>query len=149
MSYFAKPYFIPYDEWFDNDLEKSKINTEDRKIKVIPSIHEFFYRQSNNKFGASENNLKLDIENKSKQLLTNNYDEDFSGNYLLPNKEKYEFIQNSSKSKFKFRISHKLFSRLSIMSFLVIFGLSIFFLSQSNEEESNTLNNILEIQKEL
>ena len=43
LSYFAKPNFIVYDEWFDNDLKKTKLNVKDKKIKTISNIHEFFY----------------------------------------------------------------------------------------------------------
>ena len=147
MSYFAKPYFIPYDEWFDNDLENSKINIEDKKRKDILSIHEFFYKQSNKKVGASENNLKLDIEKNSKQIFTNNSEKSFSKNYFLPNKEKYKLSHKSSKRKFKFRIFNKSFSRLTIISFFVIFGLLIFFVSQTREKESSNINIISEIKK--
>ena len=147
MSYFAKPYFIPYDEWFDNDLENSKINIEDKKRKDILSIHEFFYKQSNKKVGASENNLKLDIEKNSKQIFTNNSEKSFSKNYFLPNKEKYKLSHKSSKRKFKFRILNKSFSRLTIISFFVIFGLLIFFVSQTREKESSNINIISEIKK--
>ena len=59
LSYFAKPNFIVYDEWFDNDLKKTKLNVK-KKITNISKIHEFFYEQSNYKFGASENNLQID-----------------------------------------------------------------------------------------
>ena len=31
LSYFAKPNFIVYDEWFDNDLKKTKLNVENKK----------------------------------------------------------------------------------------------------------------------
>ena len=148
MSHFAKPYFIPYDEWFDDDLGKNKIKIKNKKRTYISSIHEFFYRQSNNRVGASENNLQLDIEKKSRELLTNNSYQDFSGNYSLLNKENFEFIQKSSKRQFKFGIFHKLFSRLSIFSFILIFALLIFLVSQSREEESNKINKIPEIQKE-
>ena len=41
LSYFAKPNFIVYDEWFDNDF-KNKINVKNKKIKNISNIHEFF-----------------------------------------------------------------------------------------------------------
>ena len=58
FSYFAKPYFMVYDEWFDNDLKKTKINVKNKKIKNISKIHEFFYEQSNFKVGASEKNLQ-------------------------------------------------------------------------------------------
>jgi len=58
LSYFAKPNFIAYEEWFDNDLIKKKLNVKNKKIRNISNIHEFFYEQSNYKFGDSENNLQ-------------------------------------------------------------------------------------------
>ena len=47
LSYFAKPNFIVYDEWFDNDFKKTKLNVKNKKITIIPNIHEFFYEYSN------------------------------------------------------------------------------------------------------
>ena len=73
MSYFAKPNFIIYDEWFDDDLEKNKLDVKNKKIKNISKIHDFFYEQSNYKVGASENNLQLEIKVNEKQLITDNY----------------------------------------------------------------------------
>ena len=64
MSYFAKPNFIVYDEWFDDDFKKTKLDFKNKKIKTIANIHEFFYEQSNYKVGASENNLQIDIDKK-------------------------------------------------------------------------------------
>ena len=72
LSYFAKPNFIVYDEWFDNDLKKTKLNVKNKKTKNISNIHEFFYEQSNYKVGASENNLQIDI-NENREKLFNNY----------------------------------------------------------------------------
>jgi len=43
LSYFAKPNFIVYDEWFDNDFKKTKLNVNNKKITNISNIHEFFY----------------------------------------------------------------------------------------------------------
>ena len=57
LSYFAKPNFIVYDEWFDNDLKKTKINIKNKKIKNISKIHEFYFEKSNYKVVASEINL--------------------------------------------------------------------------------------------
>ena len=51
-----------------------------KKAKIFLNIHDFFYRQSNNKIGASENLLKFDVEKKSKQKLTNNWSYNFSEN---------------------------------------------------------------------
>ena len=71
LSYFAKPNFIIYDEWFDDDLEKNKLEVKNKKIKTISNIHEFFYEQSNYKVGASENNLQLDIKLNEKKIFNN------------------------------------------------------------------------------
>ena len=56
LSYFAKPNFIVYDEWFDNDFQKNKLNVQ-KKITNISKIHQFFYEKSNYKVEASETNL--------------------------------------------------------------------------------------------
>ena len=73
LSYFAKPNFIIYDEWFDDNLEKTKLDFKNKKIKTISNIHDFFYEQSNYKVGASENNLQLDIKVNKKDLSNKNY----------------------------------------------------------------------------
>ena len=85
MSYFAKPNFINYDEWFDDDLEKNKV-LKNKKIKSISKVHKFFYEQSNYKVGASENNLQLNI-NKNREKLFNNY-------FFEKNSEKYGSLSN-------------------------------------------------------
>ena len=82
LSYFAKPNFIVYDEWFDNDLKKNKHNVKNKKIKNISKIHEFFYEQSNYKVGASENNLQVDIDENRQELFNNFYFENNSEKYL-------------------------------------------------------------------
>ena len=84
MSYFAKPNFIVYDEWFDNDFKKTKIDFKNKKIKTISNMHEFFYEQSNYKVGASENNLQIEID-KNREELFNNY-------YFENNSEKYDSL---------------------------------------------------------
>ena len=81
MSYFAKPNFIVYDEWFDNDFKKTKLDLKNNNITKSSKIHEFFYEQSNYKVGASENNLQIDID-KNREELFNNY-------YFENNSEKY------------------------------------------------------------
>ena len=82
MSYFAKPNYIVYDEWFDNDFKKTKLNVKDKKIKNISNIHEFFYEQSNYKVGASENNLQIDFDENRKELFNNYYLENNSENMI-------------------------------------------------------------------
>ena len=82
LSYFAKPNFIVYDEWFDNDLKKTKLNVKNKKITNISNIHEFFYEQSNYKVGASENNLQIDINENREKLFNNYYFENNSENMI-------------------------------------------------------------------
>ena len=81
LSYFAKPNFIVYDEWFDNDLKKTKLNVKNKKITNNLNIHEFFYEQSNYKVGASENNLQIDINENTEELFNNFYFENKSEKY--------------------------------------------------------------------
>ena len=69
MSYFAKPNFIVYDEWFDNDFKKNKLYFKNNKITNISNIHEFFYAQSNYKVGGSENNLQIEIDKIGRHYL--------------------------------------------------------------------------------
>ena len=133
MSYFAEPNFIIYDEWFDDDLEKTKIDVKNKKIKTTKNVHEFFYELSNHKIGASENNMELDIKDNKKALITNNYY--FAGNYLdnisesyYPLSNKFKLFKKFTKSKLKFNITKKLLYSLSILSVLLIFGFLIFFI---------------------
>ena len=73
LSFFAKPNFIVYDEWFDNDLKKTRLNVKNKKITNISKIHQFFYEQSNYKVGGSENNLQIDINEYREELFNDFY----------------------------------------------------------------------------
>ena len=143
MSYFAKPNFIKYDEWFDEDLEKSKPDVVNKKIKRISKVHNFFYEQSSYKVGASENNLQLDIKANEKELITNNYLKKSSEKYTSATNKKFIFIHKIPKSKLKFRTTKKLIYSLFIFSFILIFGFIIFFISSSKKSAPNTLLDIL------
>ena len=104
LSYFAKPNFIIYDEWFDNDLKKTKLNVKDKKIKKIKNIHEFFYEQSNYRVGASENILQIDIDENREELFNNYYFENNSETYdSLSNKKFLFFEKKITKNNFKFK----------------------------------------------
>ena len=77
LSYFAKPNFIVFDEWFDNDFKKTKLDLKNKKQTNSSKIHEFFYEQSNYKVGASENNLQIEIvENRDCLLYTSDAADD-------------------------------------------------------------------------
>ena len=139
MSYFAKPNFIKYDEWFDEDLEKNKLDFVNKKTKRISKVHNFFYEQSSYKVGASENNLQLDIKVNEKELITNNYLKKSSEKYTSATNKKFIFIHKIPKSKLKFRTTKKLIYSLFIFSFLLIFGFVMFFISSSKKSAPNAL----------
>ena len=135
LSYFAEPNFIIYDEWFDDDLEKTKLDVKNKKLKNTENLHEFFYELSNHKIGASENNMQLDKKANKKELITNNYlvnntnyPENISESFYPLFNKKFKFFKKFTKSKLKFNITKKLVYSLSIVSFLLIFGFLIFFI---------------------
>ena len=148
MSYFAKPHYIPYDKWFDDDLEKDEIPFINKKRKDLSTIHNFFYRQSKNKIGASENLLNLDTEEKSKPKSTKYSSYSFPDNYFLISKAKDNFFKKVSKNELEFGISKYFFYSLWIIGFSIIFGSILFFISPTRESESKNINKFLEIQKE-
>ena len=138
LSYFAKPNFIVYDEWFDNDFKKPRINVKNKKN--ISKIHAFFYEQSNYKVGASENNLQIDINKNREEIFNDYYFENSSEkNYSLSNK-KFLFFERRAKNKLKFNIKKKIIYYLSIFGFVIILGLILFFISQSKKNEANITN---------
>ena len=135
MSYFAKPNFIVYDEWFDNDFKKTKLDFKNKKIKKSSKIHEFFYEQSNYKVGASENNLQIDID-KNREELFNNYFENNSEKYDSLSNNKFLFFGKITKNTLNFHIKNKLIYTLSIFGFVIILGLLLFFISRSKKNKS-------------
>ena len=147
LSYFAKPNFIVYDEWFDNDLNKITTNKKNSRIKKIPNIHEFFYEQSNYKVGASENNLKIDINEYSEELFNNNYLKNNSEKYDSLSNKKFLFFRKITKNRLNLNIKNKLIYTLSIFGFVIILGLLLFIISQSKKNESNITNKSILIEK--
>ena len=107
MSYFAKPNFIVYDEWFDNDFKKTKLDFKNKKIKNIPKIHEFFYEQSNYKIGASENNFQIEIDENREKLFNDYYFENNSEKYDSLSNKKFLFFGKITNNNFKFFIKRK------------------------------------------
>ena len=147
MSYFAKPNFIVYDEWFDEDLDKNKLDVKNKKIKNISKIHQFFYEQSNYKVGASENNLQLDIKINEKEFTTYKYFEGTLKKFNSVSNKKFQFFETFTKNKFKFLITKKLIYSLSIFGFVFIFGFLLFFISQSNKNDSKIRNKSFVLEK--
>ena len=140
LSYFAKPNFIVYDEWFDNDLKKTKLNVKNKKITNISKIHEFFYEQSNYKVGASENNLQIDIDENREELFNNYYFENNSEKYNSSTNKKFLFFGKITKNKLNFNNKNKIIYSLLIFGFVIILGLILFFISQSKKNESTITN---------
>ena len=147
LSYFAKPNFIVYDEWFDNDLKKITPNEKNSRITKISNIHEFFYEQSNYKVGASENNFQIDINKYSEELFNNYYLENNSEKYDSFSYKKFLFFRKIAKNKLNFNIKNKLIYTLSIFGFVIILGLLLFIISQSKKNESNITNKSILIEK--
>ena len=51
MTYHAKPNYIQYDEWFDNNVDPFELEYEKEK-KFSDSVHEMFYKMSKHNFPA-------------------------------------------------------------------------------------------------
>ena len=147
MSYFAKPNFIVYDEWFDNDLKKISPDEKNKKIKKISNIHEFFYEQSNYKVGGSEKNLQINIDLNREEIFNNYYFENNSEKYSSLSNKKFILFEKFSKNKHKFYITKKIINSLSIIGFVITVGFFLFFISQSTKNESNVTNKSTSLEK--
>ena len=145
LSYFAKPNFIIYDEWFDEDIKKNKIDVKNKEIKTITNMHDFFYEQSNYKIGASENNMQLEI--KSKELLKKYYLENTSEKNIQLSSKKFLLFRKLTKRNLKFNHKKKIIYPISIFGFVLILGFLLFFISQSKKDESNIINKQIELEK--
>ncbi len=148
MSYFAKPHFIIYDEWFDDDLKKTKLDIKNKEIKNISNIHEFFYEQSNYKVGASENKMKLEIKTSEKEIITHNHLENTSEKVTSISNKKFLFFEKLTKSKHKFNTTKKIIYSLSIFGCVFISSFLLFFILQSKNNDSNISNRFFTLEKE-
>jgi len=149
LSYFAKPNFIVYDEWFDNDFKKSKLDFKNKKLTNSSKIHEFFYEQSNYKVGASENNLQIVIDENREELFNNYYFENSSEKYDSLSNKKFLFFGKITKNKLNFNIKNKIIYTLSIFGFVIILGLLLFFISQSKKSEKTITNKSILLEKKI
>ena len=149
LSYFAKPNFIVYDEWFDNDLKKTKLNVKNKKITNISNIHEFFYEQSNYKVGASENNLQIDINENREKLFNNYYFKNNSEKYDSLSNKKFLFFGKITKNTLNFDIKNKIIYTISIFGFVIILVLLLFFISQAKKNESTITNKSILLEKKI
>ena len=92
LSYFAKPNFIIYDEWFDDDLEKTKLILK-IKLKTFSNLHDFFMSNRCIKL-VFEKHMQLDIKVNKKELIT------------------YDNLEKIEKKFFSIKKKFRLFERL-------------------------------------
>ena len=147
LSYFAKPNFIIYDEWFDDNFKEIKLDDKNKTKKTISNMHDFFYKQSNYKVGASENTLQIDIDENREELFNNYYLEKNSEKYELLSNKKFLFFEKINKNKLKFNIKKKIIYSFSIFGFVIIMGLLLFFNSQSKKNESTLTYKLILLEK--
>ena len=127
MSYFAKPNFIVYDEWFDNDFKKTKLNFKNKKIKTISNTHEFFFEQSNYKVGSSENNLQIDIDKNRGEIFNNYYFENNSEKYNSLSHKKFLLFEKTNQNKLKFNLKKKIYLFFIYFWLYILFRISAVF----------------------
>tara|TARA_Y100001968_G_C18809542_1_gene459443 strand:- start:146 stop:391 length:246 start_codon:yes stop_codon:yes gene_type:complete len=65
MTYYAKPNYIQYDEWFDKNIDPFELEYEKEK-KFSSSVHEKFYKISKQNLiiGGSESVADLNVVNR-------------------------------------------------------------------------------------
>tara|TARA_B100000963_G_scaffold340114_1_gene338427 strand:+ start:15 stop:443 length:429 start_codon:yes stop_codon:yes gene_type:complete len=90
-SYPAKPYEVPYDDWFNINSKNLENNSITKERKQISTIHEFFYKEAEVKVGGSDNYMKTNLEKKSstKSIISSIKNSD--KNNLYAGKEKYSY----------------------------------------------------------
>ena len=96
-------------------------------------MHEFFYKHSNYKVGASENNFQLDIKVNKKELSNKNYLEKTSDKHAQLLIKKFRLFEKLTKSNLKFNLTNKIIYSLSLLSLVFILGFILYFISQSKK----------------
>ena len=65
MTYYAKPNFIQYDEWFDKNIDPMDLECE-KERKFSDSVHEKFYKMSNHNLIIGGSEVLEDLNNPNK-----------------------------------------------------------------------------------
>ena len=78
MTYHAKPNYIQYDEWFDNNVDPFELEYEKEK-KFSDSVHEMFYKMSKHNLiiGGSESVADLNKPERCSDGFCSLTDEEF------------------------------------------------------------------------
>ena len=98
-SFPAKPYEVPYDDWFNMNSKSLENNSITKGRKQISIIHEFFYKEAEVKVGGSDNHMQTNLEKKSstKSIISSIKNSD--KNNLYAGKEKYSYSKISKELK--------------------------------------------------
>ena len=88
-------------------------------------------------------------------VIKDNKKKEFNKNHLANNLEKdtqlsikkFHLFKKLSKSKHKFNLTKKIINFLSIVGFIFILGLIIFFIKQSKTNESKIINKSIFLEK--
>jgi len=144
ISYPAKPYVIPHDDWFNNNSTNFENKSKTKGSKNISTAHEFFYRESAVKVGGSDNHIETNLEKKSltKIIIASSQNSDKS--FLSRNGEKYSYskipkeLKSIKKRSFEGINFYKQSSNKNIFNFRSYFeGLkSVFFKVISKRKRS-------------
>tara|TARA_Y100000589_G_scaffold328642_1_gene373215 strand:+ start:3465 stop:3899 length:435 start_codon:yes stop_codon:yes gene_type:complete len=90
-SYPAKPYFIPYDDWFNNNSSNFQNKSKVKGAKNISTIHEFFFRESDVKVGGSDNHIQTNFPNKSSKKIRISSSKNSDKSFFYKSEEKYSY----------------------------------------------------------
>ena len=61
MTYFAKPNFIEYDKWFDDNIDPLDLNYYLEEKKYSNTLHEKFYNLSSKRLLIGSSDIFLDL----------------------------------------------------------------------------------------
>ena len=80
-------------------------------------------------------------------MITNNYLEPTSVMRFSKSNKKFRFLKKFPQRELKFNFTKKLIYSLSIFGFVFIFGFLLFFISQSNKNDSKIRNKSFVLEK--
>ena len=123
MSFPAKPYEVPFDDWFNSNSSNLENKSKTKGTSKITTIHEFFYRQSHVKVGGSDNIMKTTLENKlsEKRIIPSHRNSDKT--VSSRNEEKYSYsiipteLESIKKRSFQSKRVYKNLSNKNIFNF--------------------------------
>ena len=92
-SYPAKPHEVPFDDWFNNNSSNLENKSKEKGTKKITHIHDFFYRQSNEKVGGSDNIIKTTSEKKSSAKIIISSHRNSNNRFSSKYEEKYSYFK--------------------------------------------------------